>query len=495
MYRIFIFRAVIAIFCIIACATQTSAAESTYSVAGRLDVPSLMKLSENFSKIGDKIAPGMGNSMVMLTVGLSMNPEFCDFDMSAPLSFILLADSADPEQKEMNICIFAMKKRRTVQPSVKIGGETFMTKDLGEYAAVCSTKKLADKFDFTGIAMPPKEGIGTLMLSLDMRNAMKNFSFASFMMSRIYGKDPSGDGMPSEKELNEMKESKLIFDRVDSLLKQFDSLKLTLAPNKNNVVITLNAKAAGKSYFESFIKAQKKGSMRVPETVFEGAETFAVMSITPSDELKKSVADMFAEMSLETTEGTESEAKSHSGFYEALFKAADGNAWLSAGIKNGAYLSKSAIGIDKAKQPELQKIIEKKEKTPFDGTWLLEKNKGNENALFCTLDKKNPTQTVFFTAPMDTPDGFFMMLSDKNATKMPKLKTGDASIALFNLKRLQGNPGNTTELEPFLTVRFDRSPDTMFLELMIDPADFATTPPLFNQGKKTTGPQKIPLPR
>lgn len=428
-------------------------AQEGFTLAGRLDVPSIMKLCEKAGKLADKAEPGSSGKIVLATVGVTMNPQLADFDLSMPFSLLVYSDASQGKGAEpWSVCAIVAKKRKKVPQMVKFGSFELHVADFGERAALCASKSLAERLK-TEPESPSGMAKGTdLSLWLNVPLVVKEAQASSLLMASLYVPDAQGEP-PGEAALDRLKTAKIRLQYLDKLLNQFSELSLSASLFDEKAQVDLLVKPQSGSGFEAFIAAQRPSAKLPDNFVPQGFDTVGLVRINPGTELKSQISAMFKECAIETS-SDERRAAAYAGILEAAFEAATGEA--AACVKTGAGAESSKF-ILKCAPESMAKMEEALQKSPdmrteIPGLWLLNSWDSGKLRLYCVLRKGEDCGVAFLFGKEEPAEAQRIILASGKIPFQIEVPEGAAALFAKAPKDAEAKPG--AKVDPFCAASF-----------------------------------------
>lgn len=318
-------------------------AEKAPLLVGRMDVPSLMSVTEDLSRISETVSPGSSLMLVMGLTALSFDPKMKDFDLASNISLYLYLFEKDKSQVVSWAVAF---NKKTAGPLGKNDfGKNLFCKEFGDRAVLADSKELLDKLteipapvaaasdddEETGISLYFKPEIYLKNCGTDYLN-VKNDFLSQFSMK--YQK-------AGESGLMRSKATRVRLEYIEKFLSQISELKTNIRIKKDGVVFKLNLIPTADSQFNAFVKKQNGVK---PELIpFAKDKNFVASgSFILTDVIRKSASDMFRDIAFEIADDEKSNgyneivdaiAKNSSGNFSLFVDTAKEKSWSDAVIK------------------------------------------------------------------------------------------------------------------------------------------------------------------
>jgi len=351
-------------------------------LAGRLDVNSLIRITEKAGKYADRVEPGSSGKIVLAVCGLTINPQVIDYDLSKPFSILLFFDQASPQP--WSFCAVLAKKREKVPPLAKIFGTELHVRDLGDSAALASAASLLSLLpqDLQTGKIREGEGLPDLSLTLSPEPLLKDVPLSELLTTQSAGISKAA----SQEDLERLKASKIKLARVETVARQLAELRISLSFGEERAVLAANFKPKTGSPLESFLAMGKDSKPSQESFMLEGSECFGSASIAPDPALVASLSSMYNEIAVETS--LDEKSMRYADAIAALAKAATGDLSYCSGMKDGFPVSALSAGFQPGEFKSVEKALaaNAKGRTEAPGLWLL-RDWSSGASLYCLLEK------------------------------------------------------------------------------------------------------------
>ncbi len=381
-------RTLMAAACLMACLSapaQTASPETAPSLVGRLDVNSIIRITEKAGKFADRIEPGSSGKLVFATIGLTVNPQVVDYDLSKPFSLLLFSDPSD-KANPWGVCAILSKRREKLPPLVKIFGNDLRVKDLGDgRAALATSERLLNSLGDETLKPKAVEGqsVPDIALSLVPEAVLKGVSLSDVFLKQAVD---ASKGKPLD-DLEGMKEARIKLQRFELVAKQLSELSLSISfAEEPAASLKVAFKAKEGSALEAFIKSQKGAAPNPEAFVLSGADCFGSAAIVASPVLIESLSSMYNEIAIETS--LDEKSMRYADAIAELAKAATGEVSFCAGSRQGLPLTV----VEARFAPESRAVVEKavaanaKGRTDTPDLWLL-RDWSSGASMYCLLEK------------------------------------------------------------------------------------------------------------
>ena len=371
----------------------------------RLDVASLPALAENLSGIGNAVAPGFADSVVMLTVIFSMSPPALLMDVTKPFSILFYENRTEPA-----VCFAAyarpnvrlLEKSDLKTGSLKMEAEPFQKDHL-----LIKTPNLPGIHP--SLFLPAEASGAVLKIEADPRLLKQQFNLKS---------------LASEK-------AKKIPAAMDDFIESFQRLILTVrVPSQNRIMLDLDGEFSGSGNLKKYLAAPP--ALRHVSS-FESAEELLILNIPADRSFREYLLRILPEFSIRL--------KREENLRRSLANASSG--MIAAGISfrnqdttaGGKPLVKVVFGLERNSIPDVKKSLDAFPETPFGGLRLIarENTAEGENLLFSRIEDQS---VVFFYCGMVQAELQTLMKEKKIILKrnypfaIHDLKSGETPVTL-----------------------------------------------------------------
>lgn len=375
-------------------------AEKAPVLIGRMDLPSMMSVTEDVSRLAETVSPGSSFLLVMGLTALSFDPKMKDFDMSSNIGLYLYIFEKN-NVPAVEWCAAFNKKEQGPLGKNDFGKNLFC-KDFGDRAALADSKELLDKL--TGLPPLPASASDDdeepgITLNLKPELYMKNcgsdyLNLKNDFLSQLSLKySKTGDA-----GLMRSKMTRVRIEYIEKILSQIAELNLRIRIKKDGIVFNMKLIPSADSQFKAFIEKQKGVKPVLPP--FPKDKTFVVSgSFALTDSLRKSISDMFRDIAFEVAEDEKNNGyaeivdtivKSASGSFSLFMDIAKDKTWADAAMK----FQSSKEGVKK-----LNDIFAKKYssmKTDLNGFYRISELNFAENKTLKTLCWLNDSDILVY---------------------------------------------------------------------------------------------------
>ncbi len=337
--------------------------------AARLNVSSLPAVSRSASVLGNLVAPGFADSVVLMTVILGMNPLTAHWDFTRPFS-VVFYESPDTEPA---IAIQALRRPNSVEPEepLRIGPLRFQM----EYQGSRLTARTSNLSSFSFWKVPERNPSDPVLEILANPSLLrKQFEFLALASGR---------------------DRKLPY-AADHFIQSFQSLKLNIfMPSDESIRLVLSGTLPHGSPLIRYFSHPFRFS---DVELFEAAEELFLLKIPADDAFRKKLLFLLPSYDEESSREQE--------FRNALAAALTGE--IACSVRQSHSVSsgdipeiKAVLHLRKEKILSLKQKLDAFEETPFDGFRMIAREKNAyamENILLAGLKHD---RIIFLFCPME----------------------------------------------------------------------------------------------
>jgi hypothetical protein len=328
----------------------SSAIAAEPKLIGRGELLSLMNLTEQLGNLAEKVSPGSSAMLVLGATALAFNPEYRDFEVTAPIDFYLYSV---PEGSKNGIeWIIAPKKKGGGMPAtVKVAGQQSYVKEFGDVAAISSSKALLDSLSKLPEKTEKKDQ-KIIEISLYPSIAMKECREKIFELRRKIVKSNVNKDKNGKVDLAELKSLQIKLDFLEKALAQIAELKIGISLNKEASLISLNIVPEKGSALETFILAQNKVKGKLPP-FYANKNATGSTNLELTADFRKSAASFVEEMAIEQCED-ESKLK-YLDLVSAIAQNVEGKSSYYANLQNGIPCARLDLFANKEAMEKIKK--------------------------------------------------------------------------------------------------------------------------------------------
>lgn len=417
-------------------------------------LPSVMTTSGLISAYFKKAYPRFTDYVAMASVGLTMNMDLSDLDMAGPLALDLYY-LPQPDKKQGSPFAFAIsgnKKRKILPAQLKLWGTPFypVVPNPDEKPLVLVSQRSLRTLQ----PHLPDSKPGTVEFFLDRKALGTAFSLDEVMMPFLTDRmDPNFS--PSQKNAR-IRELRFKLRSFDSLLDQFEHLKLTMNPAPKELSVDVVIRFRQNSLFSALPEQLANGQNSEPVSVPEQAAIVASVSLDRMQ--KEKTADLRTTMKQYFNgfckESGEPANTSH--FLETLCDASNGNFIASAGEVQGILFSRLDCKTLSALSPELAKVLSESKRTAIPNLWLLRTYSHRKESLYCYYHPGNRDCFSLFLTALNPSAIDQLLKKNRHVTFPPEI-----------VSVLRMDPGAVPGQSPLFTLV--RSGEQLILKVRMEP--------------------------
>ena len=363
-----------------------AASKAKPEFVGRVDVNSIMRLTQKAGIFADKIQPKSSNLLILGMIGLTVNPQMIGYDLSQP--FTLLAYS-DPQGVfgQWGVGAVLQRKGGESRPFMKLGPLEMNAKDFGSKSALASSEAILDNIPAeltkeSGAEAPA--GTPDISVWIDAQKALKGFPLAELFKPA----ENQAQLLPPEK-LEAIHAASVRWKSFDALLRQISSLKTSLfISDDNHATISLQVTALPGSPLDAFLKGQAVSTGKLPGAIsVDGASFFGAINLAPDKSLISAAAETYGKIT--EAIGQAERASGYAEFASALLEESNGEAGFCIGQRFGRPFEVICLQLSNEKPMRLTKAVSAiGERTSIFGLYRLRTWKSGVTS-YCLLEGSN----------------------------------------------------------------------------------------------------------
>lgn len=391
---------------------------------GHAELSSLMNLTENLSKLAEKVSPGSSAMLVLGATALAFNPEFKDFEVTAPIDFYLYS-LPGKDKNSMEWIIAPKKKGGGLPASVKIGGQKAFVKEFGDIAALSPSKKLLDSLSKLPESLSGKDK-KIIEISLNPSIAMKECRQEIFELRRKIVKKNSKKDKNGKVDLAQLKSLQLKLDYLEKLLAQIAKLRIGISFNDKASLLSVSIAPEKNSALETFIQKQNMSKGNLPPFYTDKNAT-ASTNLVLTKEFRKSATSIVEEIAIEQCE--DEEKLRYLDLISVMSQNVEGKSSFYMNLKKGAPCARLDLFADKASMEKINKSAAEIDniKTKVKNLYKLSEYKipeAGKGTVYCFLAEKGAS----FASGKFTPEEAKNLISQKEETEAPAPKYKDCAM-------------------------------------------------------------------
>lgn len=325
-------------------------------LAARLEVNSIMRLTQRVSVFADKLQPGSSGLLVVGMIGLTVNPKVVNYDLSKPFSVLAYSDPNGIFGR-WGLCGVVWRRAAASKPDMKVGNFTLSIKDMEGRAALASSPAILDHIPDDLKKDPSAKSVPNapdLSLWLDVGKALSEQSLAE-MLTPAPSVDAESLIPPERLEAAQAAAARL--QSIDSILRQTSSIKADLSISDNNRArLDLRMNPVAGSALESFLKSPSDVGGAFPQAVsVRGAVAFGAVAAKPDAKLAGEIALACARKAEATGDGAR--AAAFSDFASLLLAESVEGAGFCGGRFAGKAFGVVSLRVSKDSTARLEKAL------------------------------------------------------------------------------------------------------------------------------------------
>ncbi len=326
-------------------------------LAARLDVGSVIDLTRKATPFIDKLDPKSSGLLVLGMVGLTLNPQFANYDLSKPFAVLAYTDPKGGVVGKWSLCGVVWRKGEKSTPYMKALGVELASKDFGSRAALATSDSLFDRipaeFQKDPASSDPALGAPDLSLWANAGLASKK----GFLKGLFMPAENAQGAIIDPAKLESLQAKSVRLESYEALLKQASSLRADLSlSDSGKARVSLRLEATQGSALEAFLKGQGGSIASFPQAISIRGMALCGASALKADAASLSaLAGMYGRIAEATGDG--SKAKALSDFVSLLLSEASAGQGFCIGEHAGKAFGCVSLTLTEGAGPRLEKSL------------------------------------------------------------------------------------------------------------------------------------------
>ncbi len=322
---------------------------------GVMQIPSLMNLSGDLSKLMENVSPGSSGMLALGVTALTFNPKFKNIDLVGPIKIFLFAIRKEKKPVKLEWCVVFRKKGDNLPERIDGGKTPVLARVIDNMAVLSNSRELLDTLEkIPQVPEVPKNA--DLVVNLDFAKYLNEFpdhfyTLRQEMVRKLAEKSSRKD----RANLKTLKSLQIKLDYLEKALAQVGKLNMALSIKPDFLNIDIKMLPLAGSELELFLKMQKKIDAPFPKLFCRHVITGAAR-IKPMPELQAVLGEMIEEIALESVE-KESDMR-YAKLLRELVKNANGRANFYLEEQNGYPMSYLQVFTRQGSHKAFDKMLE-----------------------------------------------------------------------------------------------------------------------------------------